>query len=224
MQPAFTDNLELTHTYKNFVSKVYYSYEDNLFAQVPIPDPGTNIIRFTNQNYINTQRTGISENYIFNKFSWWISNNSFDISYVISQFNLPEVQKQKDQLGYNTRISTFNDFKFNKAKTFLLGVNYWYSLPGVDGIFKTKSASSLSLMLQYLLLNRNLSISLSANDIFKSSAERTTTVVNGVFQEARYYYDSRSLSLSVSYKFGNKDIKARQHEAGNEEERGRTGN
>ena len=195
-----------------------------MFAQVPLPNPSTNIIRFVNQNYINTQRTGISENYIFDEFKWWTSNNSFDISYVISKFNLPDEQKQKDQIGFNTRISTFNDFNLNQTKTFLLGISYWYSLPGVNGIFETKSASSLSLMLQYLLLDKKLNISLSANDIFKSSAERTTTIINGVFQEARYYYDTRSLLLSLSYKFGNKDIKSRQHSAGNEEERGRTGN
>ncbi|WP_430412298.1 TonB-dependent receptor domain-containing protein [Kordia sp.] len=222
LQPSFVDNFELTNTYKNFVTKLYYSYEDNLFSQVPLPNATTNIIRFTNENFINTQRFGISENYTFDKISWWSSNNSLDINYSKSEFNLEEAQE--DQKGLNATISTYNDFNLNTDKTILMGVNYWYSFPGVNGIFDTKSASSLSLSLQYLLLNKNLNITVRGNDLFKTSAERTTTTVNGVFQTARYYYDSRSFSVSVSYKFGNKDIKAKKHSTGNGDEKGRTGN
>jgi hypothetical protein len=84
--------------------------------------------------------------------------------------------------------------------------------------------SALSMSLQYLLLDKNLNITIRANDIFKTAAERTETTINNVFQTARYYYDNRSIQLSVSYKFGNKDISAKRHSTGNETERERTGN
>jgi outer membrane receptor protein involved in Fe transport len=222
LQPAFIDNLELTNTYKNFVTKLYFSYEDNLFSQVPLADATTNIIRFTNENFINTNRIGLSENYTFDKISWWSSNNSLDINYSKSAFNLEE--EQEDQEGVNATISTYNDFNLNADKTLLMGVNFWYSFPGINGIFDTKEASSFSLSLQYLLLNKDLNISLRGNDLFKSSAERNESRVNGVLQTARYYYDSRSFQFSVSYKFGNKDIKAKKHRTGNKDEKGRTGN
>ena len=75
-------------------------------------------------------------------------------------------------------------------------------------------------------LNRPLLFScpLRANDLFKSSAERNESRVNGVLQTARYYYDSRSFQLSISYKFGNKGLRAKRHQTGNYEERNRTGN
>ena len=222
LQPSFIDNFELTNTYNNFVTKLYYSYEDNLFSQVPLADVTTNIIRFTNENFINTHRIGISENFTFDKVKWWSSNNSLDINYSKSDFNLEEAQE--DQKGLNTTISTYNDFNLNTDKTILMGVNYWYSFPGLNGIYETKEASSLSLSLQYLLIDKNLNISLRANDIFKSSAERNVSRVNGVLQTARYYYDSRSIQLSVSYKFGNKDLTAKKHKTGNKDERSRIGN
>ena len=222
LQPAFIDNLELTNTYKNFITKLYYSNEDNLFSQVPLADATTNIIRFANENFIDTQRFGISEDYTFDKIKWWTSNNSLDINYSKSKFNLEE--EQEEQEGINATISSYNDFNLNVDKTLLMGVNYWYSFPGLNGIYDTKAASSLSLSLQYLLLNKDLNISLRGNDLFKTSAERNESRVNGVFQTARYYYDSRSFQLSVSYKFGNKDISAKRHETGNEDEKGRTGN
>ncbi len=222
LQPAFIDNFELTNTYKNFVTKLYYSYEDNLFSQVPLADSTTNIIRFTNENFINTKRFGISENYTFDKIIWWSSNNSFDINYSKSEFNLEEAQDSQE--GINATISTYNDINLNADKTLNMGINYWYSFPGINGVYKTKSASSLSLSIQYVLLDKNLNISLRGNDLFKSSAERNESRVNGVLQTARYYYDSRSLQLSVSYKFGNKALKAKTHKTGNSEERSRTGN
>ncbi|MDT0294859.1 TonB-dependent receptor domain-containing protein [Mesonia ostreae] len=219
LQPSFIDNFELTNTYKNFVTKLYYNYEDDVFSRVPLADSETNIIRFTFENFITTNRIGFSENYTFNKVKWWSSYNGLDINYSKSTFNLEE--DHEDQEGINATVYTYNDFNLNADKTLLMGVNYWYSFPGVDGIFDTKSASSLSLSLQYLLLNKDLNITLRGNDLFKTAAIRRTTTVNDVFQTARYYFDNRSFQLSISYKFGNKNISAKRHATGNEDEKGR---
>ncbi|WP_046754925.1 TonB-dependent receptor domain-containing protein [Kordia jejudonensis] len=222
LQPSFVDNIEFVHTYKNFITKLYYGQEENSFGQVPLPNSNTNIIRFTNENYIDSWRIGFSENYTFNKIKWWYSNNSFDVNYLKSEFNLPE--PQDDQEGLNARIATYNDIRLNENRTLVLGVNYWYDFPGVNGIFDTKSASSLTLAIHWFLMNKKLHLTFRGNDIFKSAAERTTTTVNGVFQRARYYYDNRAFQFSISYRFGNNNIKAKKHQTGNADERGRTGN
>ncbi|WP_428229087.1 outer membrane beta-barrel protein [Flavobacterium sp.] len=221
LQPAFIDNTELTYTYKKIESKLYFSYEDNLFSQIPIADPDTNFIRFTNENYINTKRFGFSENYTFDKFKWWTSSNAFDLSYAISQSTLPIVQGQK---GFNSRISTSNDLILNSNKTILFNLSYWYSFPVIDGIYHRNAMNSLSLTIQYFLLNKDLKISLKGNDIFRTEKDNISSTVNGVYQEGKYYYDTQSIQLNVSYKFGNKKIKIEKRATGNEEERIRTGN
>ncbi|MGF1558575.1 MAG: TonB-dependent receptor domain-containing protein [Flavobacteriaceae bacterium] len=219
LQPAFIDNFELTHTYKNLSTKLYYSSEDNLFAQVPLPNSDTNVIRVTNKNFTDTNRFGFSENYIFDDISWWSSNNSFDLNYSMSKFDLE--QEEEDRKGFRASISTDNDIYLNTNKNLLLGLNFWYNFPGVDGIFDTKPASSLSLSLQWLLFNKNMNITFRANDIFKSSIDAVESRVNGVFQTGRYYYDSRYLQISLSYKFGNNDISVKKHGTGNEQEKER---
>nr|WP_315254424.1 TonB-dependent receptor [uncultured Flavobacterium sp.] len=221
LQPAFIDNTELTYTYKKLESKVYFSYEENLFSQIPIADPDTNFIRFTNENYINARRCGISENYVFDKYKFWTSNNAFDLSYAISKSTLPIVQGQK---GFNSRISTSNDFILNPNKTMLFNLSYWYSFPGIDGIYYRNAMNSLSLTIQYLLLNKDLKISLKGNDIFRTEKDNISSTVNGIYQEGKYYYDTQYVQLAVSYKFGNKKIKVEKRATGNEEERTRTGN
>jgi hypothetical protein len=221
LKPAFIDNTELTYTYKKLESKLYYSYEDNLFSQIPIADADTNFIRFTNENYINTQKIGISENYVYDKVKWWVSNNAFDLNYAVSKSTLSFAQAQE---GFNSRISTSNDFILNKDKSLQFNLNYWYSFQGIDGIYKNGAMSSTSLTVQYFLLNKDLKISLKGNDLFRTQKVTGSSVVNGIYQNFKYYYDTQYVQLSVSFKFGSKKLTVMKRETGNEEEKSRTGN
>ncbi len=223
LQPSFIDNLEFSHSYKDLNSKLYYSYEDNAYGQIALPDDNTNITNFTNRNYIKAHRFGINENYIYNRIPWWTSNNSFDLSYSIASFFNIENELPNNK-GFNARISTNNDFILTSNKNLMLNINYWYDFPGVDGVFDLESMQSLSLSLHWHLLDKNLKISLKGNDIFKGQIERATATVNNIFQKERYYNDSRSVQLTVAYKFGNKNLKVKKNTSGSEEEKRRTGN
>lgn len=219
LQSAFIDNVELSSIYRNFVTKLYYSYEDNLFAEVSLPDASSNITLVTTKNYINRSRFGLSENYTFDEIDWWTSNLNLNINYSKSNFDLEsDISSQE---GFNSFLSTTNDFNLNKEKTILAGLNYWYSFPGVDGIFKTKAASSLGVSLQFLLLEKDLSISLRGNDLFRTALRQRTTNINGVYQKLNNYNDTRQFWLILTYKFGNQNIETRKNEAGNKEEQDR---
>lgn len=222
LQPSFVDNFEFTYTYKSLESKLYFSDEKNKFSQAPIADPSSKIINFTNKNFINAQRFGISENYTFQKYAWWTSNNAFDLSYVIAESLLTETARYKN--GINSRISTNNDFVLNKTKTILFNASYWYLFPEVDGIYNNKAQSSLSLAMQFLMLDKSLKISIKGADLFRKEISSVTSVVNGIRQDGIYYYDSQALNITASYKFGNKRIKVEQRETSNEDEKGRIGN
>lgn len=222
LQPSFTDNLELSHVTGPFNGRIYFSNEEDIFAQVPLADESTNLIVFANENYVDTKRFGISENYTFDRLKWWSSTNSIDINYTRSTFDLEETQDDLD--GINSRISTSNDFSIPGDDHWSFNLSYWYQFKGVNYIFDVLPPSDLSASVQYQTLDKKWKFSLTANDILKQQAERLETTVNGVFQTARYYYDSRRLYLSISYGFGNKNISAKRHKTGNREERGRAGN
>ncbi len=221
LQPAFVDNAELVHAYKQLQSKIYFSYEDNMFAQLPVPDPSTSFIRYVNENYYTTKRVGISESYLFDKVKWWTSNNEINFNYTAA---VSSVAIAKGAKGFNSRIFTSNDFTLNSAKTFVFNLSYWYNFRGVDGIFENLPQHMLSAAFQYLMLDKNLKLVARVNDPFRTAKDRTETTVNGVYQKGTYYNDSQSVQLAVSYKFGNTTIKVKQRETGNEEERKRTGN
>lgn len=221
LQPAFIDNLELVHAYKKLQSKLYVSYENNMFAQLPYADPETNIIRFTDANYFTTKRVGLLENYIVDKYNWWTSTNEVDVNYSVVVSTVAVAQGKK---GFSSRVSTSNDFTLNSKKTVLLNLSYWYGFRGVDGIFTNLPLSAVSFGVQYLLLDKNLKLSAKVTDPFRTERDRMQTTVNGVYQNGNYYHDSQSFQLSASYRFGNTTIKEKRREIGNEEERNRVGN
>lgn len=219
LKPALIHNVEFSNVYKNLVSKIYYSEESSNFGEIPLPDNSTNITMYSYENYIDRQRIGLSENYTYEKIDWWTANFNFDINYSFSSFNHP--QNFKDQYGISSYVSTNNDFTLNTKETIIAGLNYWYSFPGVDGIFRTESSNALSLSLQFLLLDKNLSITMLGNDIFKTGLQRRNTNINGVYQEMDNYYDTRQFRLMVTYKFGNKNISAKNNDSNNKDAQSR---
>ncbi|WBL20816.1 TonB-dependent receptor domain-containing protein [Zunongwangia sp. HRR-M8] len=221
LDPSFIHNIEFSVLHHDFVTRLYFTRENNAFGEVPIANTSINSTGFSYENYIDRTLLGISESFTWNPIHWWTNVNNLDLNYAKSTFNLE--QPQADRNGFNSRVSTNNDFNLNSEKTIIGGLNYWYQFEGVDGIFETQAQSSLGLSLQFLLLDKDLNISLRGEDLFKNAIERKTAKINGVTQEIRNFYDSRQFWLSVSYKFGNDNLKVRSQKSGNTDTERRAG-
>ena len=102
-------------------------------------------------------------------------------------------------------------------------VSGWFSGPGVwGGVFLYNENWSLNLGLQKRFLNDKLNVRLSANDIFFKSGWNGYSEYNGLRAEGFGYWDSRTISLSMSYNFGNQNVKrSRRRKTGLESEAGR---
>lgn len=221
LRPYFVDNFEFIYTYKKFESKLYHSLENDAFNQIGIPDLNTSHINLIYRNIYNIKRYGFSELFIFDKFSWWSSNTMFNINYITSEtIDLPAAGIS----GLNSSFTSNNDFTLNKEKTVLLNLNFGYFIIGTYGIEKVRPSTSTALAIQYLLLNKDLRITLRANDVFKTDKYRFEATLDGVHRSSDYYFDSRFVQLSMNYKFGNKKMSLKKRETGNETERRRTGN
>ncbi len=216
LQPSFSDNFELVHAFKQLETKIYLTIDKNKFDQIPILYPSTSSIEYSNENYINSKIVGITESYILDKLDWWTSTNQFDVGYVrnTSNFIFATVLN-----GFFSTASTNNDFTLNKKKTVLFNASYTYNFNSVDGIYQMRPKSTTSLAFQFLMLDKNLKISVAATDIFGTENDKYTSSANGVKQFSYNYSDTRSIQISVSYKFGNKTITVEEREIGNEDEK-----
>lgn len=221
LQPSFSDNFEVSMTYKNISISTYYNIQEDIFTQVPIPNAATNSVVFKFENFVNSKKTGIHISHLFEPYKWWSSSNSIDFNYAINEYQ--NEGKITSKTGYNSNFSTSNDFYLNKNKTLSLHINYWYSPVGVDDIWNIKPISNLSASIQCLLLNKKLKLTLGGNDIFKTQKERITTTVDGIFQDIYVYYDARYIRFAATYNLGNSTASTKKNKVGNQQERNRAG-
>ncbi|WP_413532955.1 outer membrane beta-barrel protein [Empedobacter brevis] len=82
--------------------------------------------------------------------------------------------------------------------------------------------SALDIGFKYLAMDKKLTLSLMAYDIFKIDLTTLSTNVQNIPQSFKQYYDSQSIRFSVSYKFGNSKINVSKGQTSNAEEANRS--
>ncbi len=221
LQPSFSDNLSLTHIYKQkLVSSLYFSKVRDGFQQLAQVDPVTNIQEISPQNYYETIKVGLTESYTFSKWRWWESVNILDIHYSDAT-SLVDFTNAGES-GFNTYIATNNSFVLDSEKRVMASANFWYAFPGVYDIYTTSATSNLDLSLKFFFLNKDLQLGLNAYDVFRGQRVRVEGVTNNVNVSFRNYYDTQSFRISLLYKFGNKKIRVKRKKFGNQDEKNRT--
>lgn len=219
LQPEYNSNFELTHAYKSVLtSSAFLNITNNGFNYVTIARPDTNLVYTTPINFLKTYRYGISESFSLTAFSWLQNNNQFTVYRTNSYSNNSSFVDIK---GFGAYLATNNTIYFNSDKTFAAAANFWYQFPEVNHISRSEAYYKLDLGLTALAFKKNLNITLNVNDVLRSSAMATTTVVNGMKQKFTNFQINRFAQLSLSYRFGNKDSKSKDRQTGNEDERKR---
>jgi len=222
LQPSFTDNLELTHTYKNKLSStLYLSITSDGFRQIPIVNPKDNIQVYTNKNFYSMCQYGWYESYTLNPFGWWQSQNQGYLFYNKAHLNKEVNIEVPMQNGMAFYLSTNNTFTLNANKTLKGEVNFWYSSPQTEDIYKLKERYNIDIGFKVFLLKNKLQGNLMIYDIFRSSNGNNTTFTSQIKQVYNSNPDSRYIRIGLTYHFGNKNIKVREHQRSNREERRR---
>jgi len=219
LKPSIIDNLEFSYIRnQKWVNTIYFSQVSNFGQQLAIIDPETNITKSTPINYADTYQIGLSTYYNFNKYAWWNSFMGFNLNYqnVKSRTNLIASVD-----GYNGYIYSNNDFTVNQSKTLFIGLNYGLQLPGRYQVFNISTLNILDVSVKFLALKKNLSITLTGEDLLNAQKPLISYYSNGIKNTMNNYGDSRAFRIALSYKFGNQSVKSKDRNFGNEEERNR---
>ncbi len=204
LQPSFNHNIEFNYIFKNkFSANLYYQRTKNNFDQISLLN-GIDLIS-TYENYYNQNIYGINFNYTDTFFKIWESNISTSFSYnetQITRFNL--VPKNGQSFYYSLN----NTFQLNKAKTFMLFVNYWHNLPSRNGSASIKGVVSFDAGVKMSFVEKALQVNLSVSDIFKQSGFKADLYFTDNTQSFNNYWDARRMTLSITYNFGNQKVKS----------------
>jgi len=102
----------------------------------------------------------------------------------------------------------------------MLNLGFYYEFPYLDGYSNVTAYSYVYTGIKFRLKD-NLTVALTANDLFKTNHAKQTMLSDGVNYVNDNIPDSRNFRLSITYRLGNKKMRAEQHNAGNDEVRGR---
>jgi hypothetical protein len=218
--PQFSNNLGIKHTYKNFLTtSLSYSHETQGFGEVPFVNNSNNIQYFSQLNYFTFDSYDISESYVFNKYDWWESNLDAYIYYSYSKFT--QSISLAETKGLSFYLSTNNTFILNKKKNIKVGLNYWYQASEYDLLNKKRQTQSLDVSMKFSLLQNNLLLAITAQDLFNTNKAYKTTNTNNIFQVYSSHGSNQFFKIAVTYKFGSKKINVEKRNFGNDDEKER---
>lgn len=210
----------MQYTYKNkWIAILYYSYANDLYGQVTFLDANTNVQHIVPKNYIDNAITGLCQSLTIKPLNWWDLTASSNISYSSTKSKIPDILQELN--GWSASFDISNDFTLNSEETLFFNLYFYYGFGGVSNLYSHNSSNQLDASIKWLLLDKRLTLSLHANDIFSSSRVRYTTYSNGIKTSFQNYYDQRYVRLSVVYNFGKK-FSVNKRENKNQEEFERT--
>jgi outer membrane receptor protein involved in Fe transport len=218
LKPFYTDNIDISHTYKDFYTSIYFSYLNNGYDQVTYVSPLSISQIVTPYNFYKQKTVGLMENYVFNKIKWWESMNQMTVFYskTLSKIeeNVPTISNWAFTFNSN------NTFSLNKTKTIKAELNSNYMSPSVAGSYKVSEIYYFDAGLKLSFLEKKLQVTINTMDVFRTNKSTYTQIVNSIKQKNYDYPDSQKIRLSLIWNFG-KAIKVEKREQSNEMEKNR---
>ena len=217
LRPEFAHNLELSYTFKyRYTASLSYSLTNDLITR--ITDIGGEKSTFITWLNLAQQRNySISLSAPVSFTDWWSSYSSVTGFRVENQADYGEGRIV--DVARNT-LNIYSQQTFTLGKDFKAEMSGWYQSPSVwGGTFETDAMYSINVGLQKELLDGQVNIRLSVNDIFFSSGWTANSVLGQLYQEGGGNWDSRRVQLNLRYRFGNQNVKkARDRSTGLQEQ------
>jgi outer membrane receptor protein involved in Fe transport len=224
LQAEIVNNVELGWTYKyRYNFKLGYSKTENQITRLIAPD--TEDARAGFITWANlAEQTVISANISapVQVSEKWNAFFNLSASYIDNQADYGNGQMVDIQAF---TYSIYTQQTFTLPKKFKGEISGYYSGPGVwGGVFEYEALWSLNLGLQRKFFKDKLNVKLAANDIFYQSWWEGTSNFAGLESFGSGKNDTRRVTISVSYNFGNQKVKSRKRKTGIEEESQRVKN
>jgi len=218
LQPQYTHNVELTHTFMGFINTTAgYSFVNDYATQAT---DTVGSATFVQQKNLKSQQI-----YSFNIGaptpikSWWNG-------YINLWFNYQQFRGKIGVNDVNENIPMYGAYlqqSFTLGKDYTTEVSGWFNGPSMwGGTWRTKSMGSVDFGIQKLLLQKRASLKLSVTDIFFTSPWNSLNDFGGLYVKGRGSWESRTFRVNFTWRFGSSQIKAsRERKTGIESEAGR---
>jgi len=223
LNPEIVNNVELGYTLKYMYNfKIGYSKTTDQITRLIGPDPSDPRAGFISWDNL-AEQTVISGNISapLKLAKKWSTYLNLSASHINNQADYGEN-------GFvDVQAFTYNIYMQNTIEL-PLGIkgeiSGYYNGPGVwGGVFEYESSWSLNFGLQRKFMQDKMNVRLSVNDVFYESGWDGFSQFNGLYSEGSGRFDSRRGAISISYDFGNQNVKSRKRKTGIEDAAKRAG-
>lgn len=212
--PQITYGAELSYTYKYATNiKVQYGITHNYIEQLTY-QVGKNTIQ-TPQNAGTRKMLNISISSPVPVNNWWnmyISLSPFYQSYQVALNGFGTIEnRSQSSWGMNGYMSQ----NFRLGKNWNADISGWYNYQNATTIYRSKALGSINLGLSKKVFKDLATIKLAINDLLNTQRWEQTAITNTLKLSTYRKWESRNISVSFSFRFGNNKIKsARERETG----------
>jgi len=218
LKPEIVDNLELGYTLAyRYNFKLAYSKTSNQITRLIGPDatnPAAGFISWDNL----AENTVVSFNAAlpFTVTPKWDAFFNLSASHIDNQADYGD-GATIDLQAFSYTVFTQHTFQLPWKLTGEIGG--FFAGPGIwGGVFEYDESWSLNLGLQRKFWNDKLNVKLAGSDLFYQVGWSGVSSFNGQLGFGAGNYDSRRVALSLSYSFGNQQVKSRKRATGIGEE------
>lgn len=221
LSPQFSHNIELSHTYRNFLTTTLnYTATNDIIQQVLEQNEDKNET-FVKQSNIAKQRqygASVSLNVPFTK--WWTS------SVFVNAFN----NKFEGMVNNSfvtvsaTTVSVNGSQQFKFSKTASAEISGFWRSSGIDGVFKAHPMGMMSVGFSQQVLKNQGTIRINIRDIFYTQQFRAESKYSNIDVNIKESRDSRVFNIGFTYRFSKGKINNQKRRNGSAaEEQGRVG-
>lgn len=222
LQPQITDNIELSHTYNGFLTTTLnYSKTNNVILDVIKQNTSERKTFQTKDNLASKTNLGLAISANFPVASFWNANFYGNVNYDTYDGQLNGGMLKVEGTSYFLNLG--NQLKFKKGWSAEL--SGWYRSGGLEGQIISNPMWRIDAGLAKQVLKKKGSLKLSVRDIFKSQQFSGAVKYQDIDLNIKNVRDSRTVSLTFSYRFGKpmKEQRRKSGGAGDEQSRVKSG-
>jgi outer membrane receptor protein involved in Fe transport len=214
LRPSYRNGMELGYVYKGkYFFKAFASQTNNYWDRIIETDTVTSITRYTRANIGRGQWSGIGASTVVNPYKWWEFRVSLNLEH--NDFKLRHFNRT-DHLNSTFPWADMNhSFVLDKKKTLTAELYAYYYGQRQKDYKIWGEMSMVNIGIRKTVMNNNMILALNFDDIFAKAYWYQTNIVNGTTE---YSYDNeQGVRFSLTWKFGNKNIKGKRDKAALEE-------
>ncbi|MEJ7829353.1 MAG: outer membrane beta-barrel family protein, partial [Segetibacter sp.] len=211
LQPQFTHNIELSHTYNKFLTTtINYTQTNDIITELLKQNTEKKTTYATKENLSSMQQLGLAVTANIPVKKWWNLNlytNAFN--------NHFKGVYQQDPIDVNISSFTGNIINsFTIGKGWSAELSGWYRSKGADRLLISNSMSAVNSAISKQLFKKKATLKMGIRDIFfmqQFSGYAKYSDVDVIVAAKR---DSRQFNLSFNYRFGKTNIPSERRKTG----------